>query len=155
MRQRKIFALHHIVFPIRSLRWPCLNRWGNDTCFIQITSSQVSNFHSQGMRCCGKKKIQAEVLLWKYCLILSVYYVFFLFSVFVPAVVPPLTRYLSSRWYIIFPQPHSGELRFLQGRELLSFYYFCFLIYWYCSLIFTFTRLNVQNMVRSKLVELW
>lgn len=80
-------------------------------------------------------------------LILSMYYVFFLFSVFVPAVVPPLTHYLSSRWYIIFQQPPSGELIFTGKRASLF-------LYWYCTLIFTFTRLNVQNMVYSKLVEL-
>lgn len=87
-----------------------------------MTGSQVSNFHSQDMHCHGKKRYKQKCCCGNTRLIMLMYYVFFLFSVFVPAVVPPLTHYLSSRWYIIFPQPHSGELRFLQGRELLFFF---------------------------------
>lgn len=54
----------------------------------------------------------------------SIHYFLFSFSVFVPAVVPPLTHYLSSRWYIISPQHRSGEFNIyfcLQRRGLLFF----------------------------------
>lgn len=54
-------------------------------------------------------------------LILSIYYFFILFSVFVPAVVPPLTHYLSSRWCIISPQPHFGELRLFYREKSFLF----------------------------------
>jgi len=91
--------------------------------YTLYTNRRFSSFRFSFLRTWQKRYKQKDCC-GNTCLILSTYCLFFLCSVFVPAVVPLLTRYLSSRWYIIFPQPHSGELRFLQGRELTFFFFF-------------------------------
>lgn len=120
-----------------------------------VYKSQILSFTFFNPKICiamvlkKKKRCIFTAMLPLVFLILSIYYFFILFSVFVPAVVPPPTHYLLSRWYIISPQPHFGELRlffFSQGKELL--------IYTSIVILSLPSTLSVRNVVCLKLEDI-